>query len=456
MIKQLLLYLFPILAVCQEIPKELIYNDFINYEYDLGNNWDELSLISSNRWINYDNRYRNNDSTKYYLDIFFFGDFKNQKFENAIGFHSHAFFKKYFYTFLYGRIVSNPTSFPRYTGLSRDIKRLGFQSGEVDQSGIGYESDNFLVQYGRGRISLGAGNEDIQISLSSSSPSYEHLVYGFKLNNWDVRFFSGFLERISNYNRYISGKSIEKKIGNNFIIAFSELIIYSGENRNLDFAFINPISSHLEVEFNDRQNNLGLENANAIWELSMDFKFKKARFSTNFIIDEFVLDKTQIEDGKINSIGGAFRLSATPFFNSPSIVSYMNYVSLGTYMYKHSNGLNNFIQREKPLGWYNGNDCKQLDFGLITATNGFYISKIEFSIIKVGENSILFTPYTSNENLNKLKSFPSGKIEIKKMLSFDFQYLLTSNTSFSTKVSGVIVDSENFFEGKFHFSYHID
>ena len=211
----------------------------------------------------------------------------------------------------------------------------------------------------------------------------------------------------------------------------------------------------MEVEFNDRQNYLGLENEMPSG-ISMDYKYEKARFSTNFIVDEFVLDKSQIESGKANSIGGAFRFSTNPFSNFPTIISYLNYVALGTYIYKHSNSFNNFIQRGKPLGWYNGNDCQQLDFGLKKGSSGLYISKIEYSIIKVGENSIIFTPYASNENLNKLKKFPSGDVEITKILSFDFQYMFANNISFSTKLSGVKVGSVDSFEGKFYFSYHIN
>ena len=42
------------------------------------------------------------------------------------------------------------------------------------------------------------------------------------------------------------------------------MVVYSGENRTIDFSYFNPISTHLEIELNDRQNDLGSDNGNGV------------------------------------------------------------------------------------------------------------------------------------------------------------------------------------------------
>ena len=36
------------------------------------------------------------------------------------------------------------------------------------------------------------------------------------------------------------------------MIGLSETVVYSGENRSFDLGYLNPISSHLEIELNNR------------------------------------------------------------------------------------------------------------------------------------------------------------------------------------------------------------
>ena len=47
-------------------------------------------------------------------------------------------------------IVDNPNNFRRYSGVARDINRLGL-SGETDISGISFENEWMIIQFGRGR-----------------------------------------------------------------------------------------------------------------------------------------------------------------------------------------------------------------------------------------------------------------------------------------------------------------
>ena len=86
-----------------------------------------------------------------------------------------------------------------------------------------------IIQFGRGRQSWGAGN-DIQLSLSEESNSYDYGMLDLDFGKLKVRYFHGFLEADSNsVNRYITGRGIEWNNQKNLLIGLSETIIYSNQ-----------------------------------------------------------------------------------------------------------------------------------------------------------------------------------------------------------------------------------
>ena len=78
-------------------------------------------------------------------------------------------------------------------------------------------------------------------------------------------------------------------------------MIYSGEGRSLDIGYLNPIGSHLEIELNNRLNVISTFNANAVWQIHVDYLLlKNIRISFNLLYDEFVFDP----DLEINKVTG--------------------------------------------------------------------------------------------------------------------------------------------------------
>ena len=148
------------------------------------------------------------------------------------------------------------------------------------------------------------------LALGYNSPPYDYGLIGFNIKNLRTRYFHGFLEStVSNVNRYIVGKSIEYNNFKNFIFSFSELSIYSGHNRPLDVSMLNPVSSHVEIEMNQKQNLHGTGSGNAIWQFSIDAILGNFRICSNFLIDEFVIDKEQFDSGKDHGLGYSNRMS---------------------------------------------------------------------------------------------------------------------------------------------------
>ena len=290
-----IIFFCPIL--CQEIPSE--FYDYKKYKFllDSGENWNLFSTLGSARYHRLKNYTKNHGDSTYFIGRYGFET--NNKNFSYFG-YGHLSFKENFYIYLHSRIVSNASEFERYTGIPRGIARAGFNSGETDLAGVGYENDFLIFQIGRGRQNWSAGN-DIPLVLSDYAPAYDYHMLGFDLGMFKLLYFNGFLESDTLLtNRYISARGIEWRKSKYFLISLSEIVIYSGRNRPMDYSYLNPVSSHLEIELNNKQNFHGTGHGNGIWQLSIDWMLlNRLRISTNLGVDEFVLDHYQKRKVKI-------------------------------------------------------------------------------------------------------------------------------------------------------------
>ena len=358
----------------------------------------------------------------------------------------HFTYKNNFHGFLYSRIVTHANFFERYSGIERDISRLGFTSGETDQSGICYENNWFIVQFGRGRESWGAGN-DIQLGLSENSNSYDYGLLDLDFGKLRVRYFNGYLETDSLFvNRYITGRGIEWNNEKNFLLGFSEVVIYSGRNRVLDFSYLNPISTHLEIELNNKHNDLGTDNGNGVWQISMDYLFiSNLKISFNYLFDEFVLDKVQRNANKDSEGGYSFKLIHSGNYFSENNLSniYTSFIVVGTNSFRHEDGYNNFVNRGRPLGWRHGSDGREFKIGF----KNFNTRKKIFVGSAVGRrdmgmNSLVDNPYFGYTNYLS-NEFPSGNFQKIHFFHLEIQWWYKPYISFMLKIEHNIFEQKS-------------
>ena len=424
-LKLVLLFFYKTVLISQEIPNEFLSFETNKLLTDAGLHWSDNSSFSSPRFNTDKNPLLPQDSISIDLvsglrtindDIMVYSFFKTR-------------FWKNFYSYLYPRVVTDSQVFPRYSGKERDIHRLGFKSGEIDLSGVGYQNKWALVQFGRGRQSWGVGN-GIQLTLSDNSNAYDYGMLALDFGKFRSRYIHGWLENRDSTNRYLTGKGFEWTNRKNLIISLSEVIIYSGPQRAFDLSYLNPLSSHLEVELNDRQNVLGTGSANAIWQISLDYLFKNLiRVSGNVIIDELILDRIEKDNGKENGVGFSLRTVWTPIRDKNIVSLFLSIAQIGTHTLKHENGNNNFVHRGDPLGWIHGNDAKELRLGLNYIKYPNFIFTTEIGRRDFGENSIIISPYQMNYD-HQSGPFPSGIITTLHFFNARMRKKISNNMFF--------------------------
>jgi len=408
-------------GISQEIPEEFIEFDTYYFSLDHGLNWDTNTSFGPIRFqstLKSDTTEANGLNIKTQFGLHSLND------AIALYGYGHFTYKKYFYGYLYPRIVNDIDAFPRYSGISRDISRGGFNSGETDLSGIGFQNDWITMQIGRGRESWGAGN-DIQLALSNNSPPYDYGMLGLDFGKLRVKYIHGFLESTSSQiNRYMTARGIEWTNQKSMVVGLSETVIYSGENRPLDIGYLNPMATHLEIELNDRLNTVGASNANAVWQASIDWvAASELRLSGNFLFDEFVIDKVEKDAGKEHGFAYSLRLS---YSLNKDLNLFLSNIKVGTPTFRHGQGTNNFVIRNKPLGWVYGSDGQEISLGVNYYNQRNLFIKVKSGLRELGEESIINRPYDAYADYLK-GPFPSGNVEETIFLNSNIKWMWKPN-----------------------------
>ena len=302
-------------------------------------------------------------------------------------------------------------------------------------SSIGFYKDWVSISFHRGTESWGAG-ENIQLGINENSNSYNYVSLASDYGSLRVRYIHGFLERSDqNINRYLTAKGLEWTNKKSLVIGLSESIIYSGYNRPIEIGYINPLSFHLEAELNNRLNIIENDNSNAIWQFHLDLLIvKKLRFSFNYLIDEYVLDR-DIEIGKEH--GSAFSMRISNVLIKKEKLSqniYIKIIKVGTPTFRHSNGQNNFVLNMSPLGWSEGSDIDYISIGSNILDFKHFMFGIEIGEKEIGSENILKRSYAPYKDYIK-GSFPSGKTQKITFLKSYFECSINSKTSIYMNVN---------------------
>ena len=385
------------MVLAQPIPKDHFSYQSRKLFYDAGKDWGSLTSFGPIRFKSEPQKGIKNFNSSSYFNAQIGFDSVNESYS----FYGFGGFKynNHYYAYLY----------PTY--VNKTHKKNTFINDQDNRSGLGFENSWLTLQIGRGRESWGAGN-DIQLALSENSGVYDYFLLGSDYGKFRVKYIHGFLENVeTNINRYITARGFEWTNRRSFIIGFSETVIYSGKNRSIDIGYLNPMSSHLEIELNNRLNIIGNQSSNAVWQIHLDYLLmKNLRFSFNYLYDEFVFDP-DIQIGKEHGKAHSLRLAYSPLLFSKNLLTlYTSLVNVGTPTFRHVIGTNNFVQDGRPLDWYRGSDGQEISFGINYFNTKDLIINIVTGLLQSGDETTInriFEPFA-----DYLKGpFPSGQVD---------------------------------------------
>tara|TARA_A100000164_G_C21678039_1_gene662976 strand:- start:130 stop:801 length:672 start_codon:yes stop_codon:yes gene_type:complete len=214
------------------------------------------------------------------------------------------------------------------------------------------------------------------------------------------------------------------------------------------------MSTHLEIELNGRQGAEGTGSGNGVWQLSGDLLiFDDVRISMNYLFDEFTLDSEQTKNNKANARAFSLKVLHTPIYTKNATLSFhCSIISIGTHTFRHQVGYNNFVQRNRPLGWPLGSDSRELKIGLNTFHKNRSFTNIELGQREIGEGSLDKSPYDGYTDYLK-GPFPSGVVEYKNFFKWNFQWWWKQNISFLGEIEYF---NSNLIDGELEFKIGAD
>lgn len=352
-----------------------------------------------------------------------------------------AGFRHNWYAQLLVRATNEPASLPHYTGVRRDISRFGLNTGETDQSHIGYGNDWLIADFGRGREIWGPNVED-NLTLAGTAPSYERLLLEGRYKRFTYRYFYGFLETTGdtvNVERYIVGRALEYRNSRNLVLGVSEVSILAGLNRSVDWASLNPLAVHLEIEQNDRS-NYQKNSEDVDYSFYVDWlPIHNLRIAASLDIDDFQMDATDRRKYE-DMIGYLAHIAWTPLGRSVGLTLFADDVYISTYSMQHQNPHSNLVSRGQLLGHPIGNDATRTQVGIRTILPIKQTVEVRIGQQQWGDNSLLIRPYQAYDSPIKT-SFPSGETRTNRYLEMSvggyygerFRYTLDGHIDLLTR-----------------------
>ena len=305
-------------------------------------------------------------------------------------------------------ITNDGSNITGFSAIEEKNARFSFVSGEYQSAILRLKNNNMGFELGRDVISIGR-MEYTNLLGGFYTPSFNGFKSYISFNNFkfihDLRFIENIKYENENINRYITYHAIEFS-NENLYLNVTEVVVYGGIDRPVDLSYLNPLTSYIEVEHNNRMNYPRKPNSSN-WYLNISGDIysssKLSRNTFNLLLDDIQIDKKR--RSYIPDLFG-FQYRFSKFFNTvlgQKLIAYIQYSSLSTYLYTHENGYCNFVGRGYPLGNLLGNDYTQLNVGVKLYEHN--IIKIDYFHINEGANDLVESIYRERK-LDKTE-FPS-------------------------------------------------
>lgn len=326
-----------------------------------------------------------------------------------------------------------------------------------EQAYLRYETERFSILFGRDFQRWGVGRAGTLL-ISDYSRPFDQLYADLKVGPVELSFLAAELDKIVGRRRFISAHRIDIHIGNSFNIGVSEMLIYGGIHASPLAAFSNPVLVFHGENLNDENNQANtLGSIDLLW-----YPKRNWRLSAALLIDDIQLDNKVVGDLEPNEIGILLGLQTANPLGFDGVDLWAEYVRITNRTYTTSNIEETLIHRNRPIGYFLGNDFDSMELGASAwIMKGLKVSTA-LTFIRDGEGGIdvpFSTPWLNVQFEDGYSEpFPTGivqeitSIEIKaeksisNKLRLRFEYERSSIENFGN-VEGIDESDNRIFIG---------
>ena len=348
--------------------------------------------------------------------------------------------------------------------LGNDYHRYNM-GGSFENTFLRYNGSDFFISIGGQPIRWGESSIS-SIIHSGISPSFNKFLVNIEKYGFRFEMFSGQLNSaVSNSSdsdegqrikRFIAGHRLTWKFKKKISLSFGEQIIYSGLNRGLEMAYLNPFMPFFVVGLENKENEFntinGGDNDNSMLFLHGRFNLNKfMSIYSELIIDDYQIDKT-IRD---NQSGFTIGLDGIWKDNSRFVWAF-EWTKIDPWTYLHQGQFTNWTHKDHPIGYHFGLDLENFQFHFKYKINNNLDLISNFNYLRKGPNSFESNWENNNQedqNIENEYFFVNSLSIIKKlnnlMLKIGFSNNLIKN-DFAI-INNNINQKNNFFIGLSYF-----
>ncbi|MFH2054887.1 MAG: capsule assembly Wzi family protein, partial [bacterium] len=281
-------------------------------------------------------------------------------------------------------------------------------TGWVDNAAVYYSVNRFFVSAGRSFIHWGPESPDALL-LSDHSPPLDRLWLGYENNTFR---FDAIYSRLDDMhvdgdtlNRYLSAHRLTFRKAGLFELGLSEVALYGGPGRQLEWYYLNPFLPYYWEQWNQRTEDNIMMGADFVvyWP-------KRARLFGELLIDDFQVDF----ESEPHQVGYKLGIDALEPFGLSRLFTKLTYTRINPTVYGQILAQNLYLHEGEPLGYFGGNDQDRW-LGLLRYHANVNLDlELELQRQRRGEGRIEMFPVAAVPFEDK---FPTGIVEKSTLLT---------------------------------------
>lgn len=272
-------------------------------------------------------------------------------------------------------------------------------AGFSEQAYLSASFSRFRVKFGRDFLRWGAGRSgtllfsDVcrpldQVLGSADIGPFRFSFVASALDDW--RLSPAWADSLGHgaARRYLSAHRIDASFFNGRLqVGASELMIYGGVHRPMDFVYLNPFLIFHGAQMNqkDQVNTAGC----------LDLLFYPAsdlKLYGSLLIDDIQVEKTGPGDLEPNEMGWILGAQVSDPFQASGLSLFAEFARVTNRTYKTPTEWETYVFRNEPIGYPLGHDFDTWDVGMSQWIGADFFGELIFSRTRKGEGS-LFTPW---------------------------------------------------------------
>jgi hypothetical protein len=275
-------------------------------------------------------------------------------------------------------------------------------TGWLDNAALYFYRNGVFGSVGRSYLIWGPEQHDALL-ISDNSPAFDRIWLGYEHRTFRFDYVIARLDDLhqgdSTLVRYFSAHRLSFRKTGVFELGLSEVALYGGYNRPMEWRYLNPFLPYYWEQFNrggDDNMFIGVDGV-IYWP-------KRSRIFGELMIDDFQIDFKS----EPHQVGYKFGIDALEPMGITRLFAKASYTRVNTTVYGQNRPQNLYLNSGEPIGYFGGNDQDRL-----LALLRYHVStscdlELQFQYNRRGEGRIERHPSGA---VSKEVKFPSGIVE---------------------------------------------